>query len=125
MKVRPIAALLAGGLVWSFLFPSLVGLTSLFWPSLDEALQVFRAKRHFDVFQTTPMLLLFQVAWVVTHTAVGFVTALISKRRSEVLIVMGLLVAYLAYRHFGTEWDQFPAWYNVLVVLLSAPMVAT
>lgn len=62
MKIRAIAAVLAGGLVWMFSFPSLVGLSML-------------------------------------------------------------LLANFAYKHFWAEWDQFPAWYNVLVVVLAVPAV--
>jgi hypothetical protein len=51
------------------------------------------------------------------------VTALISKRKTEVLILMGILVAWFAYNHFWAKWDQFPVWYNVLVVVFVAPMV--
>lgn len=122
MKYRPIGALLAGGFVWMFLFPVLIWLTSLSWPSLQHALQAFRETHRFDVFSSTSMLLLFQLLWLLTHSIAGFVTALISRRRTEALILMGIVVAYLAYRHFWTEWDQFPAWYNLAVVILAAPM---
>lgn len=123
MKMRSIIALVAGALVWSFLFPALIGLASLFWPALDETLEVFKHTHRYDVFNSTSILLLFQSLWAITNCTVGFVTTLISKRKTEALILMGLLVAYFAYRHFVTDWDQFPAWYNVLVVVLAAPMV--
>ncbi|MET0656768.1 MAG: hypothetical protein ABW110_01265 [Steroidobacteraceae bacterium] len=123
MKARSIVALIAGGLVWAFLFPSLVWLVSLFWPALDKSLEIFRQTHRYDVFSSTSILLLFQLLWAITNCTVGFVATLISKRKTEALILMAILVAYFAFRHFWTEWDQFPAWYNVLVVVLAAPMV--
>ena len=123
MKVRSVIAILAGGLVWMFTFPLLVGLMTTVWPSLREAVQVFRNTGRFNVFGSTSMLIAFQVLWLLTNGTAGLVTALISKRKTEVLILMGVLVAWFAYNHFWAEWDQFPVWYNVLVVVFVAPMV--
>jgi hypothetical protein len=123
MKVRSVIAILAGGLVWMFTFPLLVGLMTTVWPSLREAVQVFRNTGRFNVFGSTSMLIAFQVLWLLTNGTAGLVTALISKRKAEVLILMGILVAWFAYNHFWAEWDQFPVWYNVLVVVFVAPMV--
>ena len=123
MKVRSVIAILAGGLVWMFTFPLLVGLMTTVWPSLREAVQVFRNTGRFNVFGSTSMLVAFQVLWLLTNGTAGLVTALISKRKTEVLILMGILVAWFAYNHFWAEWDQFPVWYNVLVVVFVAPMV--
>ena len=123
MKVRSVIAILAGGLVWMFTFPLLVGLMTTVWPSLREAVQVFKNTGRFNVFGSTSMLIAFQVLWLLTNGTAGLVTALISKRKTEVLILMGILVAWFAYNHFWAEWDQFPVWYNVLVVVLVAPMV--
>jgi hypothetical protein len=123
MKVRSVIAILAGGLVWMFTFPLLVGLMTTVWPSLREAVQVFRNTGRFKVFGSTSMLIAFQVLWLLTNGTAGLVTALISKRKTEVLILMGILVAWFAYNHFWAEWDQFPVWYNVLVVVFVAPMV--
>ena len=123
MKVRSVIAILAGGLVWMFTFPLLVGLMTTVWPSLREAVQVFRNTGRFNVFGSTSMLVAFQVLWLLTNATAGLVTALISKRKTEVLILMGILVAWFAYNHFWAEWDQFPVWYNVLVVVFVAPMV--
>ena len=123
MKVRSVIAILAGGLVWMFTFPLLVGLVTTVWPSLREAVQVFRNTGRFNVFGSTSMLIAFQVLWLLTNGTAGLVTALISKRKTEVLILMGILVAWFAYNHFWAEWDQFPVWYNVLVVVFVAPMV--
>ena len=123
MKVRSVIAILAGGLVWKFTFPLLVGLMTTVWPSLREAVQVFRNTGRFNVFGSTSMLIAFQVLWLLTNGTAGLVTALISKRKTEVLILMGILVAWFAYNHFWAKWDQFPVWYNVLVVVFVAPMV--
>ena len=123
MKVRSVIAILAGGLVWMFTFPLLVGLMTTVWPSLREAVQVFRNTGRFNVFGSTSMLIAFQVLWLLTNGTAGLVTALISKRKTEVLILMGILVAWFAYNHFWAEWDQFPVWYNLLVVVFVAPMV--
>jgi len=123
MKVRSVIAILAGGLVWMFTFPLLVGLMTTVWPSLREAVQVFRNTGRFNVFGSTSMLIAFQVLWLLTNGTAGLVTALISKRKTEVLILMGILVAWFAYNHFWAKWDQFPVWYNVLVVVFVAPMV--
>jgi hypothetical protein len=123
MKVRSVIAILAGGLVWMFTFPLLVGLVTTVWPSLREAVQVFRNTGRFNVFGSTSMLVAFQVLWLLTNGTAGLVTALISKRKTEVLILMGILVAWFAYNHFWAKWDQFPVWYNVLVVVFVAPMV--
>ena len=123
MKVRSVIAILAGGLVWMFTFPLLVGLVTTVWPSLREAVQVFRNTGRFNVFGSTSMLIAFQVLWLLTNGTAGLVTALISKRKTEGLILMGILVAWFAYNHFWAEWDQFPVWYNVLVVVFVAPMV--
>ena len=123
MKVRSVIAILAGGLVWMFTFPLLVGLMTTVWPSLREAVQVFRNTGRFNVFGITSMLIAFQVLWLLTNGTAGLVTALISKRKTEVLILMGILVAWFAYNHFWAKWDQFPVWYNVLVVVFVAPMV--
>jgi len=123
MKVRSVIAILAGGLVWMFTFPLLVGLMTTVWPSLREAVQVFRNTGRFNVFGSTSMLAAFQVLWLLTNGTAGLVTALISKRKTEVLILMGILVAWFAYNHFWAKWDQFPVWYNVLVVVFVAPMV--
>ena len=123
MKVRSVIAILAGGLVWMFTFPLLVALMTTVWPSLREAVQVFRNTGRFHVFGSTSMLIAFQVLWLLTNGTAGLVTALISKRKTEVLILMGILVAWFAYNHFWAEWDQFPVWYNVLVVVFVAPMV--
>jgi len=123
MKVRSVIAILAGGLVWMFTFPLLVGLMTTVWPSLREAVQVFRNTGRFNVFGSTSKLVAFQVLWLLTNGTAGLVTALISKRKTEVLILMGILVAWFAYNHFWAKWDQFPVWYNVLVVVFVAPMV--
>ena len=123
MKVRSVIAILAGGLVWMLTFPLLVGLMTTVWPSLREAVQVFRNTGRFNVFGSTSMLIAFQVLWLLTNGTAGLVTALISKRKTEVLILMGILVAWFAYNHFWAKWDQFPVWYNVLVVVFVAPMV--
>ena len=123
MKVRSVIAILAGGLVWMFTFPLLVGLMTTVWPSLREAVQVFRNTGRFNVFGSTSMLIAFQVLWLITNGTAGLVTALISKRKTEVLILMWILVAWFAYNHFWAKWDQFPVWYNVLVVVFVAPMV--
>src|SRR5580765_3067468 len=123
MKVRSVIAILAGGLVWMFTFPLLVGLMTTVWPSLREAVQLFRNTGRFNVFGSTSMLIAFQVLWLLTNGTAGLVTALISKRKTEVLILMGILVAWFAYNHFWAKWDQFPVWYNVLVVVFVAPMV--
>ena len=123
MKVRSVIAILAGGLVWMFTFPLLVGLMTTVWPSLREAVQVFRNTGRFNVFGSTSMLVAFQVLWLLTNGTAGLVTALISKRKTEGLILMGILVAWFAYNHFWAKWDQFPVWYNVLVVVFVAPMV--
>ena len=123
MKVRSVIAILAGGLVWMFTFPLLVGLMTTVWPSLREAVQVFRNTGRFNVFGSTSMLIAFQVLWLLTNGTAGLVTALISKRKTEGLILMGILVAWFAYNHFWAKWDQFPVWYNVLVVVFVAPMV--
>ena len=123
MKVRSVIAILAGGLVWMFTFPLLVALMTTVWPSLREAVQVFRNTGRFNVFGSTSMLIAFQVLWLLTNGTAGLVTALISKRKTEVLILMWILVAWFAYNHFWAKWDQFPVWYNVLVVVFVAPMV--
>jgi hypothetical protein len=123
VKVRSVIAILAGGLVWMLTFPLLVGLMTTVWPSLREAVQVFRNTGRFNVFGSTSMLIAFQVLWLLTNGTAGLVTALISKRKTEVLILMGILVAWFAYNHFWAKWDQFPVWYNVLVVVFVAPMV--
>jgi hypothetical protein len=123
VKVRSVIAILAGGLVWMFTFPLLVGLMTTVWPSLREAVQVFRNTGRFNVFGSTSMLIAFQVLWLLTNGTAGLVTALISKRKTEVLILMWILVAWFAYNHFWAKWDQFPVWYNVLVVVFVAPMV--
>ena len=123
MKVRSVIAILAGGLVWMVTFPLLVGLMTTVWPALREAVHAFRNTGRFHVFGSTSMLIGFQVLWLLTNGAAGLVTALISKRKTEVLILMGILVAWFAYNHFWAVWDQLPAWYNVLVVVLVAPMV--
>jgi hypothetical protein len=123
MKVRSVIAILAGGLVWMFTFPLLVGLMTTVWPSLREAVQVVRNTGRFNVFGSTSKLVAFQFLWLLTNGTAGLVTALISKRKTEVLILMGILVAWFAYNHFWAEWDQFPVWYNVLVVVFVAPMV--
>ena len=123
MKVRSVIAILAGGLVWMFTFPLLVGLMTTVWPSLREAVQVFRNTGRFNVFGSTSMLIAFQVLWLLTNGTAGLVTALISKRKTEVLILMWILVAWFAYNHFWAKWDQFPVWYNLLVVVFVAPMV--
>jgi hypothetical protein len=123
VKVRSVIAILAGGLVWMLTFPLLVGLMTTVWPSLRQAVQVFRNTGRFNVFGSTSMLIAFQVLWLLTNGTAGLVTALISKRKTEVLILMGILVAWFAYNHFWAKWDQFPVWYNVLVVVFVAPMV--
>lgn len=123
MKLRPVIAILCGGLVWAFTFPLLVVLMTLVWPSLDEAVQVYRKTHQFSVFGSTSMLIAFQLLWALTNGTAGLVTALISKRKIEVLILMVIFVTWFAYNHLWVEWDEFPAWYNLLVVALVAPMV--
>jgi hypothetical protein len=122
MQLRPVIAILAGGLVWAFMFPLLVVLMTFVWPSLDEAVQVYRKTQQFDVFGSTSMLIVFQLLWALTNGTAGLVTAVISKRRIEVLILMVILVAWFGYNHLWAEWDEFPVWYNLLVVALVAPM---
>lgn len=122
MKIRPIAAVVAAGLVWAVTMPALVLLLAFAWPSLYEAVRIYQQTRGFDMFDTN-MLVAFQFLWPVTNVLAGLVTVLISRRQLEVRVVAVLLTVYFALNHWWAYWFDFPVWYNVIVVLLVAPMV--
>jgi Ca2+/H+ antiporter len=119
VRLRSILAVVAGYLAWvaGFWVPA-IALASV-WPELAPL--AFEDGRY-DVFET-PMLMSFQLIWVLANSAAGFVTRLVAKSRIEVWVAAALLFAYFAYNHFWVVWNVMPDWYNVLVVVLAVPGV--
>ncbi len=122
MKVRFLLAVVVGCVVWAVASPLLLFLEARAWPDLAVAAQAYFETGSYIAF-TTPMLVSFQVMWLIVNAAAGFVTQLVGKRRSAVSTVAIVLVAYFAYNHLWALWDALPTWYNVIVVLLVVPLV--
>ena len=122
MKLRPIFAVVAGYLAWAAGFWVPAFALALAWPELRPLAQLAFEEGRYDVFET-PMLVSFQVIWIVANGAAGFVARLIAKRRLEVWVLAALLFAYFAYNHLWALWNVMPDWYNVLVVVLVVPGV--
>jgi len=122
MKLRSILAVVAGYVAWAagFWLPA-IALASA-WPELRELATLTFEEGRYDVF-VTPMLVSFQVIWVIANSSAGLVARLIAKRRLEVWVVAALLFAYFAYNHLWALWNVMPDWYNVLVVVLVVPEV--
>jgi hypothetical protein len=122
MKLRSILGVVAGGLVWMVMMPLLIILLTFVWPSLDSAVRLYMETSRFQVFDTS-MLVAFQFLWPVTNGLAGLVTSLISKQQAAVSFLAAILVVYFAYNHLWVYWNDFPVWYNVLVVILVVPAV--
>lgn len=122
MNLRAIVAVVVAALVWAVTMPALVLLLALFWPALYEAVQIYQQQGGFDMFDNGT-LVAFQFLWPLTNLLTGLVAVSISKRQLEVQLVAGLLTVYFAYNHWWAFWVDFPVWYNVIVVILVAPMV--
>lgn len=124
MKLRPILALVAGYLGWvvGFWAPAIALATA--WPAVREPARMAFEEGRYDVF-STPMLVSFQLLWVLANGTAGLVTRLVSRRRPEVWVAAALLLAYFVYNHFWFVWGVMPDWYNVLVVVLTVPSVLT
>ena len=122
MKLRPILAIVAGYLAWMVGFWVPASALASVWPELRELAQLTFDEGRYDIFPT-PMLVSFQVIWVLANGAAGLVARFIAKRRLEVWILAALLLGYFAYNHLWALWNVMPDWYNVLVVILVVPGV--
>ena len=122
MKIRSVVAVVVGGLVWAAVSALLLFLEAQVWPAMAEGARLYAETGSYAGFDT-PMLVSFQVMWLITNAFAGLMAGLIANRRTEVSVLAILLVAYFAYNHLWALWDDFPVWYNVLVVLVVVPAV--
>jgi hypothetical protein len=122
MKLRSVVAVVVGGLVWAAVSALLLYLEARAWPAMAEGARAYAETGSYAGFDT-PMLVSFQVMWLITNAFSGFITGLIARRGAEVAVLAIVLVAYFAYNHLWALWDDLPVWYNVVVVLLVVPLV--
>jgi hypothetical protein len=123
MTWRSIASVLLGFALWWFLFLAVgIGFGAI-WPEYREAARLMFQEGDLSGFRT-PLLFMNFVLFIVVGLVVGWVAAVVGKSRIPVLVLASVLLIYAIVNHYILEWDQFPAWYNLIVPLVvSGPIV--
>lgn len=116
---RFVAGVLIGIASWMVGFLALGILLAQLWP---EYAVHGRAWMREGVFTFTPAMaacnLLF---WAIADVLAGWLAALIAGSVRAAWTVALLLTGYLALMHFVLNWDLFPWWYNLGVVVPAFP----
>lgn len=119
--MRIALGVIAGLIAWMLAFYALAfGLAAL-WPDYALHGRDFFRQNLFTF--TTPQALCNLLFWVLAELVAGWVALKIALHRRAVLIVAGVLFAYLAAMHLVLNWPRFPWWYNLGVVIPVVPAV--
>jgi len=115
--LHAVLGILAGALVWMFIFYTLAfGLAAL-WP--EYGVHGSRWMKE-SLFTFTSLMACFNLLfWLLAEVGAGFVTMKIAKRLEAVGALAAMLGIYLALVHLVLYWPRFPWWYNLGVFIPS------
>ncbi|HXY98078.1 MAG TPA: hypothetical protein VEH00_14030 [Steroidobacteraceae bacterium] len=119
--VKSILGVVAGAVMWTIVFFALAQGLALVWS--DYAVHGRQWMREGVFTFTAAMAGCNLVFWVLAEIAGGWTAAKISRRRSAVWALAGLIGIYLAALHLVLSWPRFPWWYNLGVVIPAVPAV--
>jgi hypothetical protein len=119
MTTRSIAGVFLGLALWWFLFFAIgIGIGFLSSDYREAARLMFQENDMSGY--GTPQLFLNYVLFVIAGVVVGGVATLIDKGRAAALALTALFLLYMVINHYVMNWDQFPAWYNLIVPVVVA-----
>jgi hypothetical protein len=118
---RNIGGVIAGAIAWMVVFYALAFLLAALWPDYGVHGRDWFERRAFTF---TPAMACIGLAfWVLADFAAGWVAMKISGRRGVVRILAAILFINVAVVHLLLEWQRFPWWYNLGVVIPCVPAV--
>ena len=123
MNVRIVTGFVAGCVIWWFLFLAAGIGFGLLWPAYREAAHVLFSAGDSSYF-TTPIYFLNFLVFSIAGIVVGWLVSLFSKNRMTALVVALLYLFFMSFNHYYLEWDNFPAWYNVIVPFIISGSIA-
>ena len=118
-KWRFAAGALIGIASWMIGFLALGILLAQVWPEYAIHGRAWMQEGVFTF--TPPMAVCNLLFWAIADVLAGWLAAMIAGTGSATRIVALLLTGYLALMHFVLNWELFPWWYNVGVVLPAFP----
>ena len=119
--VRAVLGFVIGAVVWIPVF-FFVASGLAFW-SADYA-QHARSWMDAGVFEfTAPQAAANVLFWMAADVIAGWLTGVVARRREAVWALAAVVLVYLASLHIVLYWPRFPWWYNLGVVIPSAPAV--
>lgn len=119
--VRAALGFVIGAVIWMPVFFVIAIGFSLVSPEYAAHGQTWMNAGVFEF--TAPQAALNVVFWVLSEVFAGWLTAVVARRREAVWALAAIVLLYLCTLHIVLYWPQFPWWYNVSVVLTSAPAV--
>jgi hypothetical protein len=117
---RAVLGVIAGGIVWwvSFFFGFGL-LLMLAWPAYAAAAKDFMQT---GVYTLSPSMSGVNIAfWILAEMCAGWATAVVSRRLEAVWVLAALMMSGMGVMHLYLEWDRFPWWYNLAVVIPVVP----
>lgn len=119
MNGRAIVGVLAGLVLWWFLFFAIGIGFGLVVPEYGEAARMMFQEQDTSGF-TTPLLFMNWVLFVIAGLVVGWATSLIGRSRQSTPVLSAAFLIFMVVNHYVLEWDSFPVWYNLIVPLIIA-----
>ena len=116
---RTLAGVFLGFALWWFLFFAIgigIGFVS---PEYREAARLMFQQNDMSGYGT-PQLLSNYLLFLIAGVIVGGTATLIDKGRAAALALTALFFLYMVINHYVVNWDQFPAWYNLIVPIVVA-----
>lgn len=119
--IRAALGFVIGAVVW---FPAFFIIArAFFFVSPDYAVHA-RTWLSDGVFEfTAPQAAANIVFWVLSEVFAGWLAAVVARRPEAAWALAAVVLLYLGTLHLALYWPMFPWWYNVGVVLTSAPAV--
>ena len=117
--LRFAAAILAGIAAWGLAFFVLAILLARLWPEYGEHGRTWMRDGVFTFDSTMAACNL--LLWLSSDMLAGGLGRSIAGRPSATLTLALLITGYLALVHFALNWELFPWWYNLGVVLPAFP----
>lgn len=119
--IRSILGVIAGALTWMFGFFLMAILLAQVWPAYQVPARAWMERNVFEF--PPPQALCNVVFWILAAIAGGWVAMKIARRSSAVGVLAALIGVYLIAMHLFLNWDMFPWWYNLGVVIPAVPAV--